>query len=179
MQAMGLLRASIPMVTTASEPALDLTLHSDGSGDICSSILGQLPQWFGIPSANADYAAAADRHPTVIAMTNGQPVGVLTTVQHSDAAAEVYVMAVLPEYHRRGIGAAMLTVAEQDLSQRGITFLQVKTLAATHPDAGYVKTRAFYQANGFEVLEVFPDLWGSDNPALQMVKHIGNGPRAQ
>lgn len=37
-----------------------------------------------------------------------------------------------------------------------------------------MKTKAFYQANGFETLEVFPDLWDSDNPALQMVKHIGN-----
>lgn len=151
-------------------------MRPDGSGDICSAILAELPQSFGIPAANADYAAAADRHPTVIAMVNDQPVGVLTTVQHSDAAAEVYVMAVLPEHHRRGVGVAMLSAAEQDLAGRGITFLQVKTLAATHPDPGYVKTRAFYQANGFETLEVFPDLWGSDNPALQMVKHIGSSP---
>jgi len=164
-------------VTATPGRGFELTAHSDGSGEICSAILGKLPQWFGIPTANADYAAAADRHPTVVSTINGQPVGVLTTVQHSDAAAEVYVMVVLPEHHRRGVGVAMLTVAEQDLVERGITFLQVKTLAATHPDPGYVKTRAFYQANGFETLEVFPDLWDSDCPALQMVKHIGNDAR--
>lgn len=82
-------------------------------------------------------------------------------------------MAVLPEHHRRGIGAAMLGFVEKHLAAHGTTFLQVKTLADIHPDPGYGKTRAFYRANGFETLEVFPDLWGSENPALQMIKYIG------
>ncbi len=49
------------------------------------------------------------------------------------------------------------------------------TLAPSKSDAGYVKTRAFYLAYGFRALEEFQDLWGAENPALQMIKVI---PRA-
>lgn len=151
---------------------LGIDVRVSGSGEVCSMILQELPTWFGLPASNADYAAAAEHHPTIVASIDGRPVGLLTIVQHSEAAAEVYVMAVLPQHHRRGIGAAMLDVAEEQLAEQGVEFLQVKTLDETHPDPGYVETRAFYRANGFVPLEVFPELWGSDNPALQMIKHI-------
>jgi hypothetical protein len=35
---------------------------------------------------------------------------------------------------------------------------------------GYERTRAFYIAGGFRPPEEFPNLWGPENPALQMVK---------
>ena len=159
-------------MTTNNEP--DLGVQRTGSGEICASILQQLPQWFGIPEANADYAVAADAHPTVVARIEGRPIGLLTLVQHSDQAAEVHLMAVLPERHRQGLGATMLCFAEQHLVEQGITFLQVKTLAEEHPDPGYAKTRAFYRAVGFVTLEVFPELWDSENPALQLIKYIGS-----
>jgi GNAT superfamily N-acetyltransferase len=131
-----------------------------------------LPTWFGIPAAVEDYIARADRSPTIIASLGDEDVGLLTLVRHSPYAAEVYVMAVLPEFHRRGIGGALLEHAEDMLAAEGIEFLQVKTLAPSKPDEGYDKTRAFYQANGFRALEEFPDLWDPGNPALQMIKAI-------
>ncbi len=54
-------------------------------------------------------------------------MGLLTIVRHSPYAAEVYVMAVLPEFHRRGIGRALLLHAETMLALDGVEFLQVKT----------------------------------------------------
>ena len=53
-----------------------------------------------------------------------------------------------------------------------MTFLQVKTLSDKHPDAGYAKTRAFYLAMGFRLLEEFPDLWGPTNPCWQLMKAL-------
>ena len=131
-----------------------------------------LPTWFGIPAAVEHYIAEADRSPTIIASLGDEDVGLLTLVRHSPYAAEVYVMAVLPEFHRRGIGGALLEHAEDVLAAEGIEFLQVKTLAPSKPDERYDKTRAFYQANGFRALEEFPDLWDPGNPALQMIKAI-------
>jgi hypothetical protein len=52
----------------------------------------------------------------------------------------------------------------------------VKTLAASHPDEGYRRTRAFYEAYGFRSLEEFPNLWGPDNPARQMIKVVSSHP---
>jgi ribosomal protein S18 acetylase RimI-like enzyme len=131
-----------------------------------------LPTWFGIPAAVEDYVARADRLPTVIASLGDRDVGLLTLVRHSPYAAEVYVMAVLPQLHRRGIGKALLGHAEGVLAAEGVEFLQVKTLAPSKSDEGYDRTRAFYRANGFRALEEFPDLWDSENPALQMIKAV-------
>jgi ribosomal protein S18 acetylase RimI-like enzyme len=131
-----------------------------------------LPTWFGIPAAVEDYIARADRSPTIIASLADEDVGLLTLVRHSPCAAEVYVMAVLPEFHRQGIGQALLGHAEAMLAAEGVEFLQVKILASSKPDEGYEKTRAFYQANGFRALEEFPDLWDPENPALQMIRAI-------
>jgi len=143
-----------------------------GAGATCRRILKTLPTWFGIPASVEDYVAAADRSPTVIASLGDEDVGLLTLVRHSRYAAEVYVMAVLPELHRQGIGRALLGHAEGMLAADGVEFLQVKTLAPSKPDAGYHKTRAFYLAYGFRPLEEFRDLWDAEDPALQMIKVI-------
>ena len=143
-----------------------------GAGEICRRILTTLPTWFGIPASVEDYVATAERSPTVIACLGDDEVGFITLVRHSPYAAEVYVMAVLPEFHRRGIGRALLGYAEAMLSADRVEFFQVKTLAPSKPDEGYEKTRAFYLDYGFGPLEEFPDLWDAENPALQMVKVI-------
>jgi GNAT superfamily N-acetyltransferase len=134
--------------------------------------LRTLPTWFGIPASVENYIATADRSPTVIASLGSEDVGLLTLMRHSQYAAEVYVMAVLPEQHRQGIGRALLGHAEGMLAAEGVEFLQVKTLAPSKHDEGYERTRAFYLANGFRPLEVFPNLWDADNPALQMIKVV-------
>jgi len=124
-----------------------------------------------------DYVAVADRSPTVIASLNGREVGLLTLVKHSPYSAEVYVMGVLPEFHRQGVGQAMLQYAEGMLAIDGVQFLQVKTVGPSKPDAGYEKTRAFYFRCGFRPLEEFPDLWDTENPALQMIKVVPGSSR--
>lgn len=143
-----------------------------GAGETCRRILKALPTWFGIPASVDDYVATAECSPTVVASLGDEDVGLLTLVRQSPYAAEVYVMAVLPQHHRQGIGRALLGHAEDILAADGVEFLQVKTLSPSKPDDGYDKTRAFYLAYGFRPLEEFPTLWDADNPALQMIKVI-------
>jgi ribosomal protein S18 acetylase RimI-like enzyme len=153
-----------------------MRVQDHGSGEVCRRILGALPAWFGVPESVEDYVAKAEENPTVVATLDGEDVGILTLVLHTPYAAEVYVMGVLPEYHRHGIGRQMLSVAEASLRERDIEYLQVKTLSPRHPDPGYVKTRDFYFAVGFRPLEEFPELWQPENPALQMVKTLASHP---
>jgi GNAT superfamily N-acetyltransferase len=150
----------------------ELELRPAGAGETCRNIMEALPSWFGIPSSVDDYVAVADRSPTVIASLESREVGLLTLVTHSPYAAEVYVMGVLPDFHGQGIGRALLRYAERLLSADRVEFLQVKTLSPSKPDTGYEGTRAFYVRCGFRPLEEFPDLWGPDNPALQMIKVV-------
>ena len=144
-----------------------------GAGATCAAILRLLPSWFGIPEANEDYVRTAETHPGVIASLDGDDVGITTIKRHFPTAAEIYLMAVKPDHHRRGVGRLMVRHVEQRLGAAGVEFLQVKTLSASHPDAGYERTRAFWLACGFRPLEEFPTLWDPANPALQLIKTVG------
>jgi len=159
---------------TAAE--VDLRDQATGSGPTCRRILDALPEWFGIPEAVDGYVAGADTDASVIASIDGVDVGILTVVHHSAYAAEVHLMAVLPEHHRRGVGTSMLRRVEDALAAAGVEFLQVKTLSDKNPDEDYAKTRQFYLAAGFRPLEEFPTLWDPWNPALQLVKYIARPP---
>lgn len=146
-----------------------------GLSGVVGPILRALPDWFGIEHATQQYIHDAGELPTFLAVDterDNMPVGFLTLKQHSDASAEIHVMGVLPDYHRRGVGRALVEAAENYLRASGVMFLQVKTLSARHPDEGYGRTRAFYFAMGFKLLEEFPELWGPENPCWQLVKAL-------
>jgi GNAT superfamily N-acetyltransferase len=151
---------------------ITVELVESGASDVCAAILPTLPTWFGMPEANADYVVAAGANPTFVAYDEGVAVGLTTITRFGDYCAEVHLMAVVPERHRRGVGRQMLHAAEEWLRGLGVEYLQVKTLSASAPDEGYEKTREFYRAVGFRELEEFPLLWDPANPALQLIKAL-------
>jgi len=138
----------------------------------CEPVLRACHEWFGVEEAVQHYLQEIEVLPTLIARSNGRVIGFLTLKQHFPASAEVLVMAIDPAFHRNGIGQAMMKEADTYLIQSGVQYLQVKTLAPTHPDEGYARTRAFYSAMGFCPLEVTPELWGIENPCLWMIKKL-------
>jgi ribosomal protein S18 acetylase RimI-like enzyme len=131
-------------------------------------VLAALPGWFGIEEAVHTYARDVAGLPTFAAGRDG----FLALRQHTDAAAEIHVMGVRPESHRRGLGTALLRAAEAFLRERGVQYLQVKTLGPSHPSEHYAATRSFYAARGFRPLEELTAIWGEANPCLIMVKHL-------
>ena len=149
-----------------------IRVREEGSGAICADVLAALPEWFGFPDSVAAYVEAAEMNPTVVTSVAGRDCGILTLRIHTPYAAEIVVMGVLPEHHRAGIGLAMLEAAESWLAERDVGYLQVKTLSPRHPDTGYAATRAFYFGCGFRPLEEMPELWGKEQPALQMIKSV-------
>lgn len=151
---------------------MHIDYQTSGAADICRPILLALPAWFGIESANQHYLAYVDTHPTFVAYEEDMAVGFLSLAQPFPQSAEIYVMAVHPDVHRKGVGRALVAAAEAHLRQQGAHFLQVKTLSDTHPSPEYALTRQFYLAIGFVPLEVFPELWGEHNPCLQLIKAL-------
>ena len=143
-----------------------------GQGEVCKAILLALPEWFGIEEATQQYIRDINELPTFLAWVAGQVVGFMSVKRHNTYAAELYVLGIYPDMHRRSIGRALFIAVEAYLSQQSVEYVQVKTLSDSHPDEGYAKTRAFYHAMGFRPLEEFKTLWGADNPCLLMVKGI-------
>jgi|ERR1022692_1694380 ribosomal protein S18 acetylase RimI-like enzyme len=146
--------------------------------DTVNRLLRSLPGWFGIESSIVEYVAKAHELPTYLAwhstessgrIAECQPVGVLLAARHFPDSAEIYLIAVEPGLHRRGVGLALVDALEADLIADGARLLQVKTLGPSRPDAGYDQTRQFYARTGFRPLEEIHDLWPG-NPCLVMVK---------
>jgi len=144
-----------------------------GKSAVCEPILRSLPQWFGMEQSNIQYLKDIEVLPTFLAFIDGKAAGFLTVKQHNEYAAEIHIIGVHPELHRKGVGRALIAKAENYLQQQGIEYLQVKTLGSSHPDKNYAKTRAFYLAIGFRPLEEFKELWDEENPCLLMVKSLG------
>ena len=77
-----------------------------------------------------------------------------------------------PESHRQGIGRTLLAQLETEAASRGGRWIHVKTLAPSHPDPFYARTRKFYEAMGFAPLFESTALWGPENPAVVLVKRL-------
>ena len=102
-----------------------------------------------------------------------QIVGFISLKQHNRFVAEAYVLGVRRDWHRRGIGGRLIEYATEKLRAQGLSYLTVKTVAPDRPNKEYVGTRHFYEALGFLPVEVFPTLWGPENPCLLMIKSLG------
>lgn len=139
---------------------------------ISRSILEALPDWFGIPEAREEYIENSTRELFFAAYEGETPVGFLTLKRTGEATAELAVMGVRKEYHRRGIGRALFEAAKARAKELGYAFLQVKTVQMGRWRE-YDATNRFYLSLGFREFEVFPKLWDEWNPCQIYVMYIG------
>ena len=145
---------------------------SNEKSTICNYILRELPDWFGIEASIIDYTEHVKNMPFYVAACNNKTVGFVAIKIHTKYSAEIFVMGVLKEYHRQGIGEKLVECCEGYCKNKGMEFLTVKTLDESRESKSYTKTRLFYLAMGFKPLEVFPLFWDKDNPCLLMAKYI-------
>ena len=141
-----------------------------GEEDVCEEIMRSIPEWFGIDEAIVQYRHDLEGMETFMADRDGKAVGFLTLNRHNPHSAEIHVMGIRKEFHRMGIGTALVRHAESVLGE-DVAFLEVKTLGPSRENAEYAATRKFYLAAGFLPLEE-NKLWGDLNPCLILVKHL-------
>jgi GNAT superfamily N-acetyltransferase len=142
------------------------------SAEVAEAVMRALPQWFGLEESLLDYVEAARTVPTFVANEDSAKVGFLTLKPQTAHAAEILAMGVLPEWHRRGLGRALVEAATQHALSDGARLLQVKTLGPSHPSENYAHTRAFYESLGFIPMEETTAFWGAANPCLVLVKPL-------
>lgn len=139
---------------------------------ISTLILNGLPEWFGLPDSTQSYIQNSRSMPFWAFVEESQPKGFIALKETSASSAELYVMGVLKERHRRGIGTALWDSFLCYAREKGYEYVQVKTVQMGHY-AEYDKTNLFYQHLGFKELEVLPTLWDPWNPCQIYVKYIG------
>lgn len=131
--------------------------------NITRYILEALPDWFGILEAREAYIQDSIGKIFFAAYEHDKPIGFIYLKQTGKDTAEVAVMGVLKEYHRKGVGRALFEHAKDKAGETGFSFLQVKTVQMGKYEE-YDKTNMFYLSLGFKEFEVFPTLWDEWNP---------------
>ncbi len=161
------------MVNDALFQPLIRPVHSqDEKSRICRMVLQSLPEWFGIPEAVDSYVDEVRNMATLAASIDGKDCGFISINRPNEFTAEIHVMGILKEFHRHGIGQALVIAAELELIAQTFRFLQVKTLSPSRENSEYEVTRKFYLKMGFVPVEEFKTLWGEANPCLQMIKAL-------
>lgn len=147
-------------------------LKTGGTLEDCERILRNLPEWFGIEESIQNYLSGINLNETYFATDGDELVGFVSLKNHFETTVEIYVLAVHPKYHRKGIGSLLLAAVEKYLKSKSVRMITVKTLGPSHNDVGYVNTRKYYLSLGFIPLEEFAELWDINNPCLFMAKSI-------
>lgn len=130
---------------------------------ISRKILGDLPDWFGLPDSTAEYIKCSQELPFWAEIENGTAKGFITLKGTSSDTAEIYVMGVLKEIHNKGIGKKLFDAFYSFAKEHSYSFIQVKTVKEGLYD-GYDRTIQFYRKLGFKELECFSTLWDEWNP---------------
>ena len=138
---------------------------------IARFVLEALPEWFGIPEAREEYIQDSARRTFFAAYNDDKPIGFLYLKQTGKDTVELAVMGVLKEFHCNGIGKTLFQCAKKVCSDKGFSFIQVKTVQMGKYEE-YDKTNRFYLSLGFKEFEVFPTLWDEWNPCQIYVMTI-------
>lgn len=141
--------------------------------DITDAILHQLPNWFGIEESIQEYIESVKDKVFYAVYDGNDAVGFICLKMNNPYTAEIYVMGILEQYHRCGIGRNLVNLAEQYVRKNQYKFFMVKTVGDSSDDEYYRRTRAFYRSVGFYPLEEIKEVWDEKNPCLIMVKYIG------
>ena len=151
---------------------VNLLPYSPSYEQTCSDIIGALPDWFGLPDANASYLENLNKLPSWVAVKDGNVVGVITLAELFPGSFEIHFLAVHPDYHRQGIGKILVEHVEKEARMSEGNWLHVKTLSSSHPDPFYARTREFYYSLEFTPLYETDTLWGPENPAVILIKAL-------
>ena len=138
---------------------------------IAREILDKLPEWFGIPESTAEYVTGCSQLPVWADIGDGCCRGFIAMRRTSDCAAEIFVMGVNPDFHRKGIGRALFGALRDEARRMGLAYLHVKTVQTGKYEI-YDRTNLFYRSMGFRELECLPELWDAANPCQLYIMTI-------
>ena len=137
---------------------------------VVAEVLKDLPEWFGIPESTQAYIEGATTLQVWAAYQESDLTGFVSLSYSSEDCAEIDCLGVKKAYQGRKIGSQLLATLESE-ARRKVDYLQVKTVAEGS-NKDYDRTNVFYRSLGFKKLEIFPQLWGSQNPCQILIKKL-------
>jgi len=137
---------------------------------VVAEVLKDLPEWFGIPESTQAYREGATTLQVWAAYQESDLTGFVSLSYSSEDCAEIDCLGVKKGHQGRGIGSQLLANLESEAGKQ-VDYLQVKTVAEGS-NKDYDRTNVFYRSLGFKKLEIFPQLWGPQNPCQILIKKM-------
>ena len=137
---------------------------------VVAEVLKDLPEWFGIPESTQAYIEGAKALQVWAAYQDGDLLGFVSLSYSSEDCAEIDCLGVKKGHQGRGIGSQLLANLESEAGKQ-VDYLQIKTVAEGS-NKDYDRTNVFYRSLGFKKLEIFPQLWGPQNPCQILIKKM-------
>ena len=137
---------------------------------VVAEVLKDLPEWFGIPESTQAYIEGATTLQVWAAYQESDLTGFISLSYSSEDCAEIDCLGVKKSYQGRKIGSQLLATLESE-ARKKVDYLQVKTVAEGS-NKDYDRTNVFYRSLCFKKLEIFPQLWGSQNPCQILIKKL-------
>ncbi len=145
-------RANLP-----NEQLFDLTIRAAEIND--AAALAQLMCQLGYETTESEMQmrleriATDERYRTFVAVGDGKVCGMIGTltypsIEHNDLSGRIVALVILKTMRRRGIGRALIAIAEKDFAQRGIRRIALNT-RLTREDAHKFYESLGYERNGF------------------------------
>lgn len=138
---------------------------------IAREVLYDLPEWFRMPESTESYIRDSKDMPHLAAYADSMLDGFIVLNATSPDTADIFVMGIKKEFHRKGIGRKLYEAYERKAKDLGFSYFQVKTVQ-TGLYEEYDITNNFYKAMGYVELECFPDMWDSWNPFQIYIKYL-------
>lgn len=151
---------------------IKLEENYDKHFDIANNILRALPEWFAYEKPIIDYCNASKNMPMVVIYDSDKPVGFCTIKLDYSVNCNLYVLGLLPEYHRLGYGTKMIEFIESYWKTKDIPYMSVLTLSSKSTNEHYARTRKFYLKCGFIEFMNLDELWDEHNPCLLLTKKL-------
>ena len=139
---------------------------------IASTVIYNLPEWFGIPESAKEYINTVSKYPFFAAYENNSPIGFYSVRHENKLVLDMYVLGVLKNNHRSGAGTLLQRSVETYAKSKGYEYLMVLTLAEKVQNTEYLQTRAFYLKQGFIDFYQNNDIFDINNPCQIMIKKI-------
>ncbi len=140
---------------------------------VCSEVLRDLPEWFGIEEATKHYIDSVVNYPFITAYNDSNEVmGFYSIREENKATLDMHVLGVKKKYHNQGVGTVLQNYIYEYAKDKGYKYLLVLTLSKSHSDKGYALTRDFYHKNGFIDIYENDKIWGKSSPTQIMIRSI-------
>lgn len=146
-------------------------INQEQAETLCRTITQDLPEYFGIPSANQQYFEGVKHCINLAAKIDDRHVGLLSLNFPYANNSNIYWMAVLRNFQNKGVGRQLIQNACQFAKKQKANSMTVETLAPNKADENYLKTYRFYQSTGFKpLIDLKPK--GYEWNMVYLIKHL-------